>query len=455
MTATALTRAPLTRRRFVQSAAATAAWLAARPVLARVPGANGRINLGVIGTGGMGTSHLRDLMGRRDRDNVAVIRVCDVYRRRLNAAVEVIQGSGSSGTMEYREVLDDSDVDAVVIATPDHWHTKIAIEAMDAGKDVYVEKPLSLTIEQALACRDAQRRTKRVVQVGPQGTSDDLCWKARRAIDEGRIGKVTWSQASFCRNSREMQFNWPIDPDAGPQNPPQADGYVWWDRWLGSEWGLAPTIPWNADHFFRFRKYFAYNGGVATDLLYHKLAPLLLAISGPDGEYPARVATAGGLYVEKDGRDIPDNFMMLADYPSDHTIVLVSVMTNDSGLATVIRGPLGTIEFRDDRLEIVEQEHWWPEFRAANEGLFPYRMVRGEDGAERPDPAPGRATFPIHASPRRDHMGNFLDSIRGDAKPDCNVELGCSTMVAIKMAVESYRRRATLHWDAVSERVTT
>ena len=90
----------------------------------------------------------------------------------------------------------------------------------------------------------------------------------------------------------------------------------------------------------------------------------------------------------------------------------------------------------------------------ANEGLFPWRMVRGEDGTERPDPQPGKATYPIYASPRRDHMGNFLDAVRGDATPDCNIELGCSTMVAIKMAVESYRRRATLHWDSRSERMS-
>jgi predicted dehydrogenase len=443
----------MTRRRFVRSAALSAAWLAARPVLGRAARAGGRVNLGVIGTGGMGTAHLHDLTGRAERDDVAVLRVCDVYRRRLNEAVRIISGSASSGTMEYREVLDDPDVDAVVIATPDHWHVKIAIEAMDAGKDVYVEKPLSLTIEQALACRDAQRRTKRVVQVGPQGTSDDLCWKARRAIAEGRVGKVTWSQASFCRNSREMQFNWPIDADAGPDNPPQAEGYVWWDRWLGSEWGLAPKIPWNADRFFRFRKYFDYNGGVATDLLYHKLAPLLLAISGPDGEYPLRVATAGGLYLEKDGRDIPDTFMMLADYPGEHTVALVSVMTNDAGLPTVIHGQRGTIEQQADRLLVTEQSAWWREFRAANGGLFPWRVVRGDDGAERPEPAPGAASYAIHAAPRRDHMGNFLDAVRGDAAPDCNVELGCSTMVAIKMAVESYRRRATLRWDLAGERV--
>ncbi len=183
------------RRGFLQSTAAVCALPAMR--WEHLAGANDRLNLAIIGTGGMGTHHTRGLHGRRDEDNLAVIRVCDVYRKRLEHAVGVIEGADASGTMEYREVLDDPDVDAVVIATPDHWHTKIAIEAMEAGKDVYVEKPLSLSITQALDCRDAVRRTGRVLQVGPQGTSDDRFFKARDAIGADRIGQVTWSQASW------------------------------------------------------------------------------------------------------------------------------------------------------------------------------------------------------------------------------------------------------------------
>ena len=444
----------VSRRLFIQTAAAASAWLA-QPAAswARVIGSNQRLNLAVIGTGGMGHAHLRSLMERRERDEVAVIKVCDVYQRRLKSALGTFEGDPWQATMEYRNVLDDRDVDAVVIATPDHWHTKIAIEALEAGKAVYVEKPLSLTVEQAIACRDAVRRTGGVLQVGPQGTSDDRYWKARSAIVAGRIGKVTWSRASFCRNSREGQFNWHIDPDAGPQQPKDAEGYVWWDRWLGHEWGLAPEIPWNPDHFFRFRKYFAYNGGVATDLLYHKLAPLLLAISGPDGEYPRRVVAAGGRYVEKDERDIPDTFMMMVDYPSEHTVVLISVMTNDTSIATVIHGRHATMAFEESIVRIREQGTWWSEFRETNAGLFSHRLVRNDSGAQEPDPKPGEAVFDIHTAPRRDHMGNFLDAVRGEAAPACNVDLGCSTMVAIKMGVESYRQSKALLWDAESDRV--
>ena len=458
---------PITRRRFIQSSAAlSAAYFMPAASWARVLGANERINLAVIGCGGMGSSHLENLMDRREKDNVAMTNVCDVYRRRLNRAVKRIEGgngpnSTAGGTMEYKEVLDNKDVNCVLIATPDHWHTKIAIEAMEAGKDVYCEKPLSLTVQQAIDCRNAVKRTGRTLQVGPQRTSDDRFWKARDAIGKGRIGKVCWSQASYCRNSREGQFNWPIDGDAGPNNPKEAEGYVWWDRWLGHEWGLAENISWNADHFFRFRKYWAYNGGVATDLLYHMLSPLLLSITGPDGEYPRKVVASGGRYIEKDDRDIPDTFIMTVDYPSEHTVVLVSVMTNDGGIDTIIRGQHGTITFSDNAIELKEQGTWSPEFRKANADLMPktdsgeavWRTEKNDKGEEKPVPPAGQATVRIATDPRPDHMGHFLGAIRGECKVACNVDLGCSTMVAIKMGVESYRNDKALLWDAKAEKV--
>ncbi|MFN0131700.1 MAG: Gfo/Idh/MocA family protein [Phycisphaerales bacterium] len=453
---------PLSRRHFLGASAGAAAAAWALPALswARARGSNDRITIGVIGTGGMGTSHLHSLKGRLAADNIAVTRVCDVYRRRLNNAAKVIDGSASADTMEYRELLDDKSLDAVLIATPDHWHTKMAIDAMDAGKNVYCEKPLSLTIEQALACRDAVKRTGKVLQVGPQYTSLDSTWKARDAIAAGRIGKVVWSQSAYCRNSRGGQFNWTIDPDAGPSQDKSAEGYVDWNRWLGLEHGLAASIPWNADHFFRFRKYFAYNGGVATDLLYHKLAPLLLAITGPDGEYPKRVVASGGKFLEKDERDIPDTFMMMIDYPSEHTIVLASVMTNDVGLDTVIRGQYGTLAFKDGsdwgdqgKLAFSEQGVWAPEFRKKNADKVSVTTTKNADGKDVTTPANGQAVFEIACAKRRDHVGNWLDSIRGTAKPDCNIDLGCSTMVAIKMGVEAYRQNKVMTWDAEKEKV--
>lgn len=415
-----------TRRTFIR-AASTLPFLSAASY-ARVIGANERLQVAFIGTGGMGTAHATRLSENVETENVHITRVCDVYKRRLKNVTTV---TGGIPTMEYREILDASDVDAVVIATPDHWHTKIAIEAMESGKDVYCEKPLSHTIEQAIECRNAVHRTGRTLQVGPQGTSNPNYWAARKAIQADRIGKVSWSQGSYCRNSRGGQFNWHIDEDAGPHQPIEHDGHVWWDRWLGWEWSLAPKIDWNADHFFRFRKYLAYNGGLATDLLYHRLAPFLRAIEGANGAYPSRVVASGGTYLEKDERDIPDTFLMVADYPSEHSIVLASVMTNDEGLETVIRGQHGTM-FIDEGPKLVGQGTWEEEFKAKNGGEM--EVI-------------------LETKDRRSHMGNFFDAIRNGDELACNVDLGCATMVGIKMAVDALRFDKVLHWDATQERV--
>jgi predicted dehydrogenase len=419
----------VSRRQFGKIAAASAGALAVGGLgLSSARGANERIGMAVIGVGGMGGGHLGNLVKRRDEDNIRVVGVCDVYRRRLNRAQKVAE---CVGYMDYRELLGRKDIDAVLIATPDHWHGKIAIDAMETGKHVYVEKPMTHTVEQALAVRDTVRRTKKVLQVGPQATGNDGYWQAHDAIRAGRIGKVTWAQGSYNRNARVCLFNThqKIDPTAGPDK--KDDDYIDWDMWLGHRFGLAPKIPWNPEHFFRFRKYWPYNGGVATDLLYHKLAPLLLAIAGPNGNYPMRVNAGGGLYIEKDGRDIPDTFLLTIDYPQEFSIFLVSTLTNDSQLADRIYGKYGTMDVGGEPLLRFNGD-FKEEFKAKNKGKEEARLPM---------------------KPRRDMVGNFLDVIRGQGTLHCNVELGAATMVAIKLGIEAFRKGKTMRWDAQAERV--
>lgn len=411
----------------------------------KISGANDRIRIGVIGTGGQGTYHVNDFAAiqKLGKENIEITHVCDVYRKRLDNAVKIIGGNSNSGTMEYERLIENKDIDAVLIATPDHWHTKIAIEAMRAGKAVYCEKPLSLTIEQALECRNVQRETKAVFQVGPQGTSEDRWWKAQDLIRKGRIGKVVWSQGAYCRNSREGQFNWAIDKSAGPNAAKDSADFIDWDRWLGHKWGLAPKIDYNADHFFRFRKYYAYNGGVATDLMYHRLAPLLIAVAGPDGQYPYKVQTAGGRYVENDGRDIGDTMLLTVDYRNpDHTVLLVSVMINDIGVPDLVRGQFGQMEPDGDGWKLTGQNAWAAEFIKNNADLM--------KDAKKDEASKG---VKIASGARRNLKENWFDAIRGKDKPHCGIELGCATMVAIKMGVESFRQNKTLMWDAKAEKV--
>ena len=407
------------RRMFIKSAAATAGTMALGSLIpSSVLGANDRINFGIIGTGGMGFS----VAGKPASS-----------QRRLTRAVNICKESDykCESHLDYRKMLDNKDIDAVLIATPDHWHSKMSIDAMDAGKHVYVEKPMTLTVEQAIELRTAVKRYKKKLQVGPQRTSEEQYWQARNEIREGKVGKVTWAHGSYNRNVRNGAFNkwFRIDETAGPKIP--GEDYIDWDMWLGHKWGLAPRIPWNPEHFFRFRKYFLYNGGVATDLLYHYLAPLLLAIVGENGEYPHRVNANGGLYILKDGRDIPDVFMMAVDYPSEFTVFLESVLTNNTQLPTRVYGQYGTIEF---------------------EGTGTY-TGNGDFKQEFRDRHNGYDEVIIPSENQRDLEGNLIDAIRKDEKLFCNVDLGCTTMVAIKMGVESYRQNKTMFWDAENEKV--
>lgn len=419
----------ISRRAFVKTTALTAGAIAASSIsYSAVPGANDRIRFAVIGCGGMGTGHLSSLVKRGDADNIKVVAVSDVYQRRLTRAKGICLGEGYP---DYRKLLERKDIDAVLIATPDHWHSKISIDAMDSGKHVYVEKPMTHTVGQAIQLRNAVKRTGKILQVGPNGTANDSYWQANEAIRAGRIGKVTWAHASYNRNARLCLFNehQKIDPTAGPDK--SGEDYIDWKMWLGYEWNLAPKIPWNPEHFFRFRKYWPYNGGVATDLLYHKLAPLLIAIAGPNGEYPSRVNASGGQYIEKDGRDIPDTFLMTADYPGEWSLFLVSTLTNDAGIPDRIYGKHGTMELGGE-----------PSLRW--NGDFKEEFKAKNDGKE-------EARLPIKQ--RRDLEGNFIDVLRGKDKLACNADLGCATMVAIKMAVESYRQKKTMLWDAKKEKV--
>jgi len=424
----------LTRRQFVKTSALALGSVSLANMPTVIPaaafGANDCIRVGVIGCGGQGTGHVHSLVKRSTDDNIKVVAVSDVYQRRVTRAKDICKGEGY---LDYRKLLERKDVDAVLIATPDHWHGKISIDAMESGKHVYCEKPMTHTVEQAVQVRDAVKRYKKVFQVGPNAVASDTYWKAHEAIQKGRIGKATWVHGSYNRNARTCLFNehQKIDPTAGPDKT--GEDYINWDMWLGYEWDLAPKIPWTPDHYFRFRKYWPYNGGVATDLLYHKLAPLLIAMAGANGEYPSRVNACGGLYIEKDGRDIPDTFLLTADYPSEWSIFLVSTLTNDAGLPDKIFGKYGTMELGG-------------EVKMRFNGDFQEEFTKRNDD---------KLETSIAAEPRRDLEGNWIDAMRGKGTVFCNEDLGCSTMVAIKMAVESYRQRKTLLWDAKTEKVYT
>ena len=307
------TNTPSNRRDFMRNAAGVGAAvsLAGRAFAApqrkaapgRVVGANDRINVGVLGVGGRGT-YVGRTFARvgKEQNPCQVVAVCDVYQKRVDENKEFHK---CDGYLDYREVIARKDVDAVIIATPDHWHARMALEAMDAGKDVYLEKPMCHTVEEARQLAERVKQAGRVLQVGSQTTSADQWWKAKKAIADGAIGEMLMSQGSYHRNSRDGEWNWKIDPNAGPDK--QGPDFIDWKMWLGP----APKRAWNPDRFFRFRKYWDYSGGTATDLFFHVAAPLNICWSEP--QFPFKVMAGGGNYVFKDEREVPDTFHFIAE----------------------------------------------------------------------------------------------------------------------------------------------
>ncbi|MFN3323669.1 MAG: Gfo/Idh/MocA family oxidoreductase [Bryobacteraceae bacterium] len=434
------TNTPPNRREFLKSAGAVGAGLglagsawAARPS-SRVIGANDRINVGVIGVGGRG-SYVGSVFAKIGAETGAcqILSVCDVYQKRVTQNKDKFK---CDGTLDYREIINRSDIDAVIIATPDHWHAKMALEAMDKGKDVYLEKPMCHTIDEAKQLAQTVRETGRVLQVGSQTTSGDQWHKAKKAIADGMLGDMIMSQGSYHRNSVEGEWNWKIDPEAGPDG--KGDNYIDWKMWLGS----APKRSFDADRFFRFRKYWDYSGGIATDLFYHVMAPMNICWGQP--QFPYKVMAGGGIYVFKDGREVPDTFHLIAEYANGHSVVLSSSMANSQHIPGLIRG---------HKASLIMVEH------GRFEGFAPHITVRPEkrviDAEYKAKWGEEDIKIPVEeTNTMATHVTNFLDCMRSRQKPTLDVETGARAQVVISMAVQAYREGRILYFDEKTWKVS-
>ena len=405
----------------------------------RVIGSNDRINVAVIGNGGRGAYVGRKFseVGVANGDKAQIVAVCDTYQKRITNAKEFYAAKYKpvDGYLDYREVLNRADVDAVIVATPDHWHAPIALAAMDAGKDVYLEKPMCHTVEEARKLSETVKETKRVLQVGSQTTSADQWAKAKKAIADGMIGQMLMSQGSYHRNSVEGEWNYKIDEAAGPDK--KGDDYIDWKMWLGN----ATKRPYDADRFFRFRKYWDYSGGIATDLFYHVVAPLNICWDKP--QFPHKVMAGGGIYVFKD-REVPDTFELIGEYAAGHSLVLSASMANSQHIPGLIRG---------HEASLVMVEHGQFEGHADFITVKPEPKVVSKEYKEKwgtePIKIPVEQTDMMSA-----HINNFLDCMRSRQKPTLDVDTGAKAQVLITMAVHSYREGKVLYFDEKNWKVT-
>ena len=430
-----------TRREFIRQVGAVAAAgavastgerPAAQTTMAakgRVIGANDRINVGFIGCGGRMNTHIRRVMERnKERGDVQAVAVNDIWDKRKQRARDATGVDERSVYHDYREICARPDVDVVVIASPDHWHHPQAMEALRQGKDVYLEKPMTYTVDEAREIADAVKATGRVLQVGSQYTSMDHFWKAKKAIADGLIGEVMWASGGFGRNRNQRgEWNYAIDPDATEKT-------LDWKAFIGP----APKRAFDPERYFRWRKYWDYSGGIATDLFYHTVSPLLLTIGG---EFPLRVTASGGIYRQKD-REVPDTFFMNVDYP-EWTMQLACSVGSGVGAPLVVHGSQATIflaqnseSLTNTQIEIVPDQEYREEFTKKT----------------------GKEALKIDVQPvprgGHPHMDNFLECVRSRQEPNLPARLGYQAMAAIGMGVQAYRQSEVLFFDRRKEKVT-
>jgi predicted dehydrogenase len=395
----------------------------------RVIGANDRINVGFVGCGGRMNTHIRRVMERqKERGDVQAVAVNDIWDKRKQRARESTGVDEKSVHHDYRELCARSDVDVVVIASPDHWHHLQTLEALRNGKDVYLEKPMTYTVEEARDIAEFVEAGDRVLQVGSQYTSMDHFWKAKKAVEDGLLGEVVWVSGGFGRNRNQRgEWNYAIDPEA-------TDKTLDWKAFLGP----APKRAFDPERYFRWRKYWDYSGGIATDLFYHTVSPLLLSV-GPN--FPVRVNAAGGIYLQKD-REVPDTFFMNVDYPS-WTMQLACSVGSGVGAPLVIHGSKATLfigqnseNLSNTQMELVPDQEYREEFV----------KKAGADVLKIDVQPPARGSHP--------HMDNFLECVRSRKQPNLPARLGYQAMAAIAMGVQAYRQHEVLFFDRKREKVT-
>ncbi|MBP7569383.1 MAG: Gfo/Idh/MocA family oxidoreductase [Acidobacteria bacterium] len=441
------------RRRFLEETtllAAVASGLgAARPAAAQINNSAALpvkpVRVGFVGVGIRGTLLMEAVKGIAGAEIVAA---ADCYKGHLDRAKELISPSLQT-TGDYRQVVTRPDVDAVVIATPDHWHLQMTREALAAGKHVYIEKPMTHSWEEGEAFIEAAEKSGKVLQVGSQYPSMGCAREAAELIKSGRLGQVTLIEGRIHRNTATGAWYYPIPPDASPET-------IDWKSFLGS----APPCDFDLRRFFQWRLFWDYSGGLPTDLFVH----LITAVHQMMGvQEPESVVSFGGIYHWKEYREVPDQMTALVRYPEGFVLQLTSTASNGHPAPILkIYGTAGTIEYNGDSFTYFYEPrgegfaystHSWPEATVAE---FKRRMKLNDrlqpiDGPAAAAPVEYKA--PNDEDSTRAHLRNWIDAIRTGGKPIEDARAGHHAALVGHMCNLSYKSGKPVTWNRKTRKV--
>ena len=461
------TRNKKSRRSFIKKIAGSAvavsglttlAVKAGKPMPERIEvkkySANDKVRVAAIGMGIMGFNNCYTTV---QVPGVELVAVCDLYNGHFKRAKDDF-GDHLFTTRDYKEILAKDDIDAVIIATPDHWHDHISIEAMKSGKAVYCEKPMVHHIEEGRAVIDTEKKTGMVFQVGSQRVSSIVYHKAAEIYKSGAIGQLVLVETNNDRQSALGAWQYAIPPDASPNT-------IDWDRFIGD----APGHSFNPVRFFRWRNYQDYGTGVAGDLFVHLFSGLHVVLNslGPD-----RIFATGGLRYWKDGRDVPDVMLAVVDYPetSSHPAFNLQIRVNfvdggGGGSLLKLVGAEGTMVIRGNSIFVTKNKMpdapgygGWDTYNTFPEAVQlgfrkQYESKYSEKRATMLEPEELVYSAPKGYTSELDHHSNFYNAIRTGTSVVENAEFGmraCGPPLATNL---SYFENRIVHWDPVKMKV--
>ena len=419
----------LTRRGFVGAAGAASALLATGRRASAVVGANDKARLALIGAGSRGNQLLDTFLKESDCEIVSVVDVDDRHASETAEKVKKARGNDPKTGRDYRATLDDKDVDAVIIATPDHWHALPAIHAVMAGKDVYVEKPVGHSVAEGQAMIRAARKYDKVMAVGTQQRSSTHFQKAVEVVKSGQLGKVFWVQTWNFENIS------PTGMGRYPDGP--APTHVDYDKWLGP----APSRAFNPNRFhLLFRWYFDYAGGMMSDWGVHLNDIVLWAL---DLKAPKTVSSTGGIFTTDDDRDTPDTLQVIYEFPE---VTLTYSMRKGNGLkfnghdyGILFCGTNGSLLLDRSGYEVIPDKTVLP---------YGIKLVHGDRPLRRIDLKEQKEKG-VEGQPA--HVRNFLDCLRSRKTPTCDVALSHHSTNTCHLGNIAYKLGRKLVWDGETE----
>ena len=439
----------MNRREFIKTGSLAAAAAAMAPEAFGKNAASNTVRVGVIGSGARAQGLMHACRGL---SGVELVAVCDAYKGRAEHA-KAIAGGKARIHVDYREILDATDIDAVFIGSPDHWHRQMSLDALSAGKDVYIEKPMTYTVDEGLEIIAATKKSDRIYQVGSQGISSATQLKAKELVKSGALGQVTMIRASYNRNTAGGAWIYPIPPDASPDT-------VDWKKFLGP----ATDHPYSLERFFRWRCYWDYSGGISTDLFVHLVTTIHFIM---DAKMPKTVMASGELYRWKSSRDVPDTVNAIMTYPEGFTVNLSSTFNNQSSSESgfEILGTKGAIAFRGGSLvftpeSLAEDNRWvvesWNEDLANAYYDDPDVQAKETPATWDPQMRPSARSWEEWGKNATEvHLAHFFDSVRSRKAPVEDALTGHRAASCAHIINESIKREAPVHWDFEKERLKT